>query len=162
MTLEASIDAFHLRVIARAQALGNISQACREFGISRTLFCRWRCRYLAYGSHGLDPKCPEPRRGRSLTLSVEAERTPLAVALAWPTWGPARISSHLARPKHSGWTLAPATIYRFLRRGGLQTRYKRLGALEIHNAQTAELLTERTRRVLAQARHRRSPHVVAQ
>jgi hypothetical protein len=37
MTLEASVHAFRLRVIARAQVLGNVSQACREFGISRTL-----------------------------------------------------------------------------------------------------------------------------
>jgi len=33
MTLESRV----LRVIARAQALRNVSQACREFGISRTL-----------------------------------------------------------------------------------------------------------------------------
>jgi hypothetical protein len=55
MTLEASVHAFRLRVIARAQALGNVSQACREFEISRTLFYRWRCRYLAYGPMGCIP-----------------------------------------------------------------------------------------------------------
>jgi transposase len=131
MTLEASVHAFRLRVIARAQALGNVSQACREFGISRTLFYRWRRRYLAYGPHGLYPKRPGPSRGRPPTLSVEAERALLAVALAHPTWGPARIGAHLARPEHGGWNLAPATIYRFLRRVGLQTRYKRLAVLEV-------------------------------
>jgi hypothetical protein len=36
MTLDASVHTFRLRVIARAQALGNVSQACREVGISRT------------------------------------------------------------------------------------------------------------------------------
>jgi hypothetical protein len=36
MTLEASVHAFRLRVIARAQALGSVSQACREFGIGLT------------------------------------------------------------------------------------------------------------------------------
>jgi hypothetical protein len=152
MTLEASVHAFRLRVIARGQALGNVSQACREFGISRTLFCRWRRRNLAYGSDGLYPKRPGPRRGRPPTPSVEAERAILAVALAVPTWGPARVSAHLA--------LAPATIYRSLRRVGLQTRTQRLGVLEVCSAQTAGLLTERTRRTLAQARRRQSQHVV--
>jgi len=162
MTLEASVHAYRLRVIARAQALGNVSQVCREFGISRTLFYRWRRRYLAYGSDGLYPKRPGPRRGRPPTLSVEAERALLAVALAWPTWGPARVSAHLAHPAHGGWHLAPATIYRFLRRVGLQTRWQRLGVLEVSSAQTAGLLTERTRRTLAHARRRQSPHVAAE
>jgi transposase InsO family protein len=162
MTLEASVHAFRLRVIARAQALGNVSQACREFGISRTLFYRWRRRYLAYGPDGLYPKRPGPSRGRPPTLSVQAERALLAVALAHPTWGPARIGAHLARPEHGGWNLAPATIYRFLRRVGLQTRYKRLAVLEVHSAQTAGLLTDRTRRALSAARRRRPRHVAAE
>jgi len=42
MTLEDSIHAFRLRVMARAQELRNVTQACREFGISRSLFYRWR------------------------------------------------------------------------------------------------------------------------
>ncbi len=40
----------------RAQELGNVSQACREAGISRSLFYRWRQRSLAYGSDGLHPR----------------------------------------------------------------------------------------------------------
>jgi len=162
MTLEASVHAFRLRVRARTQALGNVSQACREFGISRTLFYRWRRRSLAYGSDGLSPKRSRPRRGRPPTLSVEAERALLAVALAWPTLGPARVSAHLAHPAHGGWHLAPATIYRFLRRVGLHTRWQRLGVLEVYSAQTAGVLTARTRRMLVHARRRRSPHVVAE
>ena len=53
MTLDDSVRALRLRVMARAQALGNVSQACREAGISRTLFYRWRKRYVAYGPDGL-------------------------------------------------------------------------------------------------------------
>jgi len=34
---------------------GNVSQACREFGTSRTLFYRWRPRDLACGPDGVDP-----------------------------------------------------------------------------------------------------------
>ncbi len=42
-------------MIARSQTLGNVSQACREFGIFRTLFYRWQRRYLAYGPDGVYP-----------------------------------------------------------------------------------------------------------
>ncbi|MDR7402660.1 MAG: helix-turn-helix domain-containing protein, partial [Armatimonadota bacterium] len=103
MTLEASVHAFRLRVIAQAQALGNVSQACREFGISRTLFYRWRRRYLSYGPDGVYPRRWGPRRGRPSGLSAEAERAILALALAQPTWGPARLAVQLARPEPGGW-----------------------------------------------------------
>ncbi|MDR5682577.1 MAG: helix-turn-helix domain-containing protein [Armatimonadota bacterium] len=109
MTLEASVHAFRLRVIARAQALGNVSQACREFGISRTLFYRWRRRYLAYGPDGVYPRRWGPRRGRPSGLSAQDERAILALALAQPTCGPARLAVQLARPEHGAWHLAPAT-----------------------------------------------------
>ena len=161
MTLEDSIHAFRLRVMARAHALGNVTQACREFGISRSLFYRWRKRYLAYGPDGLHPRRHGPRRGRPPTLSLQVERAILALALAWPTWGPARLAVQLARPEHGGWRVAPTTIYRLLRRAGLQTRWQRLAVLEAHSAQAAGLLTERTRRHLTTAQRRRSPHVAA-
>ncbi len=118
MTLEASVHAFRLRVIARAQALGNVSQACREFGISRTLVYRWRRRYLAYAPDGVypggvDPDAPGP--------GAETQRA--IPALAWPTLGPARLAAQLARPQYgsrrlaqprsigscAGWATRPAT-----------------------------------------------------
>ena len=43
MTLDESIQGMRLRVMQRAEALG-VSAACREAGISRTLFYRWRRR----------------------------------------------------------------------------------------------------------------------
>lgn len=107
MTLESSVQAFRLRVRARAQALGNVSQTCREFGISRPLVYRGRHRSLAYGPDGLYPKRVGPRRGRPPTLSWEAERANLSLALAWPTWGPARVSVQRAQPEHGGWPLSP-------------------------------------------------------
>jgi len=60
MTLETSVRAFRLRLIAWAQDLGNASHACRDLQISRSLFYRWRRRYLAYGSDGLyTPGAPD-------------------------------------------------------------------------------------------------------
>ena len=161
MTLEDSIHGFRLRVMARAQELHNITRACREFGISRTLFYRWRKRYLAYGPDGLHPRRLGPRRGRPPLLSLQAERAILALALAWPVWGPVQLSDQLRRPEHGSLRIAPSTIYRLLRRMGLQTRWERLAVLEAHSAQAAGLLTERTRRQLAAAQRRQAPHIQA-
>ena len=121
MTLDDSVHAFRLRLMARAQALGNVSQACREFGISRCLFYRWRKRYLAYGPDGLHPRRRGARPGRPPTLSVQAERAILALAITWPTWGPLQLALQLRRPQHGSWQVAPSTVYRLLRRSGLQT-----------------------------------------
>ncbi|MGH2628049.1 MAG: IS481 family transposase [Anaerolineales bacterium] len=161
MTLDDSVHAFRLRLMARAQALHNVSQACREFGISRSLFYRWRKRYLAYGPDGLHPGRTSARPGRPPLLSVQAERAILALAIAWPTWGPLQLALQLRLPEHGGWQMAPSTVYRLLRRSGLQTRWERLAVLEAHSAQAAGLLTERTRRQLLAAQRRQAPHVKA-
>jgi transposase InsO family protein len=161
MTLDDSVHAFRLRLMARAQQLDNVAKACREAGVSRTLFYRWRARYLAYGPDGLHPRRQGPRRGRPPRLSALDERTILALALAWPTLGPEQLSAWLARPEHGALRAAPSTIYRLLRRRGLRTRWERLAVLEVHSAQAAGLLTERTRRQVAAAQRRQAPHVQA-
>jgi transposase InsO family protein len=81
------------------------------------------------------------------------ERTLIGLALAWPTWGPQRLATQLAR--QAGIVLAPSTVYRALRRAGLGTRSRRLLVLEHHSASQAGLLTQRTRRTLEQARRSR-------
>ena len=42
MTLEDSIHSQRLRVLRAAERLGNVSEACRRHGMSRTLFYRLR------------------------------------------------------------------------------------------------------------------------
>jgi transposase InsO family protein len=161
MTLKDSIHGLRLHVMRRAAELGNVSQACREAGISRSLFYNWRKRYVAYGPEGLHPRHTEARRGRPSAVPLPVERAVLAMALAWPTWGPARLSAQLARPEYGGCRLAPATLHRLLRRAGLGTRLQRLAILEHHSARAAGLLTERTRRRLWHAQYGRSQHVHA-
>lgn len=156
MTLEDKVHAFRLHVLHRAQELGNVSAACREAGISRTLFYRWRRRFALYGRDGLHPRKTESRRGRPVQLSPVDERKIVATALAWPTWGPNRVSLQLAR---QGVIVSPSTVWRALHRVGLGTRPERLLVLELHSAERAGLLTERTRRSL---RQRKTRHVMAE
>ena len=157
MTLEDKVHATRLLALRRAEELGNVSAACRELGISRCLFYRWRNRYMEYGRDGLHPKRYAGRRGRPHGLSVQDERAILALALSYPTCGPGFYALQLAQQQRP---LSPSTIYRALRRVGLGTRHERLLLLERHSAEHSGLLTERTRRQRQRARRQRR-HVLA-
>jgi transposase InsO family protein len=159
MTLDESVHGMRLRVIERAQAVGNVSAVCRELGISRTLFYRWRKRLERYGSDGLHPRRLRPQAGRPVATAPEVERLVLGIAISAATWGCRRIAAYLART----WELrlAPSTVQRLLRRVGLATRRARLTVLEQQAARTAGLLTERSRQALWRARHGRTRHVEA-
>src|SRR5262245_13114126 len=141
MTLEDSIHSQRLRVLREAVRLGNVSEACRRHGMSRTLFYRLRKRFEQYGPDGVHPKRRQARSGRPPAVPVQTERRVIAFALAWPTCGPQWYSDQLAR---EGVTLAPVTIWRLLRRQRLGTRAARLAVLEQCSAATTGLLTERT------------------
>ena len=148
MTLEDSIHIQRLRVLREAERLGNVSEACRRHGLSRTVFYRLRGRLEQYGPDGVHPKRRQARRGRPSPLGVQTERRVIAFALAWPTCGPQWYSDQLAR---EGLTVAATTIWRLLRRARLGTRRARLAVLEQHSAATVGLLTERTGRAHRQA-----------
>ncbi len=95
MTLEDKVHAFRLHVLQRAEELGNVSAACREAGISRTLFYRGQKRFTLYGIDGLHPKRTATHPGRPVQLGAIKERRIVAMALACPTWGPQRLSDQL-------------------------------------------------------------------
>ena len=156
MTLEDKVHAFRLHVLQRAEELGNVSAACREAGISRTLFYRWKKRFTRYGIDGLHPRRNKSSPGRRPQLDSTKERKVVAMALSWPAWGPKRLSLQLERESV---VVSPTTVWRALRRLGLGTRVQRLLVLEIHSAKSAGLLTERTRRNLSRRKVR---HVQAE
>jgi len=93
------------------QVTRNVSQTCRFFGISRTLFYRWRERYRQEGLVGLHdgPRGPRhhpfttPPHIVALILEIRRERQ----------YGPLRIRFFLER-YHQVYVSAP-TIYRILK-----------------------------------------------
>src|SRR6266567_9129305 len=159
MTLDESVHGMRLRVIERAQVQGNVSAVCRELGISRTIFYRWRQRLERYGIDGVHPRRQRAQAGRPVATAPEVERLVVAIAISAATWGSRRIAAYLART----WRIrvAPSTVQRLLRRVGLATRRARLTVLEQQAARTAGLLTERTRPRLWRARYGRTRHVAA-
>ena len=159
MTLDDSVHGLRLHAIQRAQAVGNVSAVCRELGISRTLFYRWRRRWERYGADGVHPRRQSAGPGRPIQVAPEIERVVLGLAISAATWGCGRLAAYLTRR----WQirLAPSTVQRVLRRAGLATRRARLTILEHHAARTAGLLTDRTRHRLWRARHGSTRHVEA-
>ena len=87
MTLEDKVHGFRLRLFWPAEEFGNISAACSEAGVSRSLYYQLRRRYERYGSDGLHPKHRQGRRGQPPLLDAQIERRILAEALAPPGWG---------------------------------------------------------------------------
>jgi len=140
MTLADSIHVERLRVVREAEQTGNVSATCRRYGWSRARFYALRKRFRHYGADGLRPKPDAPGRGRRPTLTIEDERRILALAVAWPTRGPQWYSDELARDGHA---IPRSTVWRCLRRAGLNHRAARLVVLEQASAAKG-LLTERT------------------
>ena len=156
MTLEDKVHVFRLHVLQRAEESGNVSAACREASISRTLYYRWKKRFTLYGIYGLHPRRTATHPGRPVQLDRTKERRVVAMELTWPTWGPQRVSDQL---RTEGVVVSPTTVWRALHRLGLGTRTERLLILEVHNAKSAGLLTERTRQNLSR---RKTRHVQAE
>ena len=96
MTLEDKVHAFRLLLFRRAQELRNVSAACRELGVSRSLYYQLRQRFTRYGADGLHPTLRRNRPGRPAQLDATVERQIVALSLAWPTWGPRQLSDQLA------------------------------------------------------------------
>ena len=79
MTLEDSIHSQRLRVLREAERLGNVSEACRRHGMSRTLFYRLRQRLEQYGPDGVHPKRRQARPRRPPAVPVQTERRVIAL-----------------------------------------------------------------------------------
>ena len=139
MTLEGQHTQSAVAPVARAERLGNVSEACRRHGMSRTLFYRLRERFEAVRT-GRRASEAAPGASGGRRRPVQTERRVIAFALAWPTCGPQWYSDQLAR---EGLSIAPVTIWRLFRRRHLGTRRARLAVLE-HGSATTGLLTERT------------------
>ncbi len=136
------------QVLERAAAGIPVTRVCREAGISRTLFYRWKQRYLWAGEAGLRPRPARPHRwGRQSPPALE--QAVLAYALQCPTQGPRRIAAQLAQRRSGGWRLSATGAYKILRRHGLRTRWERLAHLDGRALGAAGLVTERAARRVA-------------
>jgi len=125
-TAEKKVVGQRLSIIKLAEALGNVSEACRRRGIDRTSFYEYKRRFQTHGLEGLRDFPPIPQTHPQATSPEVAQRI-LAVSMEHPAWGCKRISDLL---KLEGISVSAPTVQNILTKNGLKTMYDRLVKLE--------------------------------
>lgn len=134
------IDATHqrrIRVLQLAEELGNVSEACRLIGVSRTRYYEWKA---IADAHGLDALQRRHRRrpaqpNETPTWQVEII---IAEAVSRATLGPAQLLPFL---EDRGVCLSASGVYKVLARNGLGRRRQRVAALATMTAATGGPVT---------------------
>ena len=97
MTHEDIVYDRRVRLINYAAEIGNVTRACRVFGVSRKTYYQWLAKAEQYGLSALLPK--ERRTPHQPNaMSMEEVSVILAEAVARPTFGPAPIHICRCRP----------------------------------------------------------------
>ena len=116
------------QVLDYAAQHGNVRKTCRHFGIPRSLFYLWRGAHTREGDAGLVNKRPCARSHPNATPPAVVE----LILYLRRTYhlGPIRIVWYLER--YHGIAVCDATVYRTLRRHGLQHLPNRVGRRAVH------------------------------
>jgi transposase InsO family protein len=123
LTQDEIILRHRINLLLRAKTIKNISAACRQSGVSRTVYYKYKNRYLTYGIEGLKDKIKATPVMPNATKKKTVEKV-LTVAKKYPTYGPARLANEL------GNIVCSATVYNILRRHNLSKKLDRLLSLE--------------------------------
>ena len=115
-----------LSALQLAEALGNVSEACRRRGISRTQFYEYKRRFQTHGLEGLKD-LPPIHHSHPQTTPQEVVDKILEISLDNPMWGCVRLSDQL---KLMGCSVSSPTIQKILIRNNLGSKYQRLLRLE--------------------------------
>lgn len=115
-----------LSVLELAQALGNVSEACRRSGMARIQFYIYKRRFQTHGLEGLKDLPPIHKTHPQTTPPHIVEKI-LALSLENPGWGCVRLSDML---KLQGISVSSPTIQNILIKHGMGSKYERLLKLE--------------------------------
>ena len=128
-----------LRFVARLLEGHNMSQACREFGISRPTGYKIFNRYKDIGYEGLLDRSRRPYRHAN-QLPFQLESAIVRLRTEHPSWGAAKIREKLLRTYPMVPAPAKSTVHAVLDRNGLVERRKR----RRHKAQGTSLTDPRS------------------
>lgn len=115
-----------LSVLELAEALGNVSQACRLSGMTRTQFYEYKRRFQTHGFEGLKD-LPPIHKTHPQTTAPEIVEQILTLSLEHPPWGCVKLSDML---KLQGISVSSPTIQNILIKHGMASRYERILKLE--------------------------------
>lgn len=141
MTPDQIIYDRRVRTLAAAKALGNISEACRRNGVSRTTFYAWSTVAEAYGLEALMPKDRRrPQLPNATPTHVVAEL--LTIAVLEPTLGCRQLADRLA---DRGLAVSKTTVHKLLADHALSRRSQRVARAAELAAANQGLLESRTK-----------------
>jgi transposase InsO family protein len=127
-----------MNIVELANKLGNISEACRNLGVSRQHYYDIKTAIQEDGVEGLLEKSRKAPRFAN-RLSPEIEKTILDYSLEFPTHGHRRTSNEL---KARGIVVSEGGIRGVWLRHDLELKAKRLKRLEKFAAESGKILTE--------------------
>jgi transposase InsO family protein len=130
-----------LAVLEHAARSGNVSQACRTFGVSRTRYYEWKKLADRYGTEALIPKARRRPLLPHATPTHVIEQL-FTLAVLDPTLGARRLADGLA---DRGWPIAPSTAQKHLTAAGLGTRRQRVARAALVAAAAGGIVTEAAR-----------------
>lgn len=117
-----------LGILKYAEESGNIAKTCRYYGIPRSIFYLWRSRLRQGGEHALLRKKPIPQRQPNRTPDEIVEKV-LYLRKKYHL-GPYRLMWYMER--YHGIKLSDATIYRILKRNGLNCLPRQASKRTVH------------------------------
>lgn len=130
-----------LAVLEHAARCGNVSEACRTAGVSRTRYYEWKRLADRYGTEALMPKARRRPQLPNATPTHVIEQL-LTLAVLEPTPGARRLSDRLA---DQGWPIAASTAQKYLSEAGLDTRRARIARAALVAAAAGGIVTEAAR-----------------
>jgi transposase InsO family protein len=148
MTTQQKLIKAKLNLLDLASYLGNVSEACRTLGYSRDTFYRVKKRYEEAGLEGLKEISRRKPNVRN-RVPEETEQAVVALAFEYPAFGQMRAANKLLETKKI--QLSPAGIRGIWQRHSLETKKKRLRALEEKVAREGGVLTESQLQALEEA-----------
>lgn len=123
---EQKVIKHKLSVLELAQALGNVSEACKRRGVSRTQFYEWKRRFQTHGIEGLKD-LPPIHKTHPFTTPKEVVEKIKELAIRHPSRG-CKYLEHLLSSE--GIRVSSVTIQKHLDDMGLGKRYDRWLAIE--------------------------------
>lgn len=137
MKTENKIIKHKMSVLELARTLGNISDACRRRGVSRTQFYEWKRRFQTHGMEGLRDLPPIPKN-HPFTTPKEVVEKIRALALNHPSKG-CKYLEHLLAAE--GISVSSVTVQKHLDDMGLGKRHDRWLAVERLAAESPQQLS---------------------
>jgi transposase InsO family protein len=144
MTASEKLAQKKLSMLQLAEKLGNVSKACELLGVSRSQFYEIKRAFQTGGLEALLDKPPVPGSFPH-KLAEEIEAKIVELSIEHPAWGQQRVRDELVPHEI---VVSATTVRNVWLRHGLETRYKRMLALEKKSSEKGFTLTEEQIRLL--------------